>query len=218
MSDKEIPHGHKFDNGKPRFELIPIKAYKLAAQIMTGGASKYNENNWTGLKASRIIGAANRHINYFLSGQDIDSDSGQHHLGHFLANLLMLHHILNNFPKQDDRYGSPPDTPVTITDKHVYKNSRKDTTVPQYTLLPPDSLIAAANVLTLLASVDGDHHWFGSKSTKTFVEHALDNLVEVVDRKHNDLGMAIAVTMILIEDISSDNYQYDDRIFTYLED
>lgn len=215
MSNNEIPHGHKFDSGKPRFELIPISAYRLAAEIMTGGAKKYNENNWTGLLASRIIGAGFRHLNYYLSGQDYDKDSGQHHLGHFLANLLMLHHILNNFPSQDDRPYAPKRNEDT-GDKHIYRESRVVTEIPHYTLLPSDSLVAGAEALTSIAKELGDFGWLGQSTVKTLTEKALHNYIDVVEGKSDNLGVAIAYTMILINEIKT-SPSIDDRIFTYLE-
>jgi hypothetical protein len=210
MSEKEIPHGHKFDAGKPKLELIPMGAYRLAAEIMTAGANKYNENNWTGLKASRIIGAGFRHLNYYLCGQDLDTDSGQHHLGHFLANLIMLHHILSNFPEQDDRRHIIPYPPAENIDRHIYRESRKHPSVPQYTLLPADSIMAAAKALDQLES-----RYFNEWTIKTLLEHAIDNFIEVVDGKSTDLGLAMAYTMIAIEQIQLATHN-DDRIFTYL--
>jgi hypothetical protein len=210
MSEKEIPHGHKFDAGKPKLELIPMCSYRLAAEIMTAGANKYNENNWTGLKASRIIGAGFRHLNYYLCGQDLDTDSGQHHLGHFLANLIMLHHILNNFPEQDDRRHVIPKVSTSIDDKHIYRESRKNPLVPQYALLPADSLMAAARAFGELEDKN-----FNEMSIKTLLEHAIDNFISVVDGYDTDLGYAMAYTMISIEQIDKTSH-IDDRIFTYL--
>lgn len=214
MSNIEIPHGHKFDSGKPRFELLPVAAIRLAAAIMTGGASKYNENNWTGLSASRIVGAASRHLQYFLAGQDLDNDSTQHHIGHYLANLMMLHHILNHFPAQDDRMGIKA-SPSPEIDKHIYKESRKHTTVPQYTLLPPDSLFTAARVFTELTKDKTDHYWIGTLSNKTLVELASHNFMAVMAGETIDLGEAIAYTMMLVHHINH-NITDDDRIFTYV--
>jgi hypothetical protein len=211
MSQKEIPHGHKFDAGKPKLELIPMCAYRLAAEIMTAGANKYNENNWTGLNAGRIIGAAFRHLNYYLCGQDVDTDSGQHHLGHFLANLIMLHHILNNFPEQDDRrYIKSVSDPVESKDRHIYRESRKNPSVPQYTLLPADSLMAAALALDNLDSIV-----LSTMSIKTLLEHTIDSFIPVVDGSTINVGYAIAYTMVCIEQISELTHN-DDRIFTYL--
>jgi hypothetical protein len=211
MNEKEIPHGHKFDAGKPRLELLPVSAYKLAAEIMTAGANKYNENNWTGLKASRIIGAGFRHLNYYLCGQDLDIDSGQHHLGHFLANLIMLHHIINNFSQQDDRRNIIKPAPnAQEIDKHIYRESRKNPIVPQYTLLPADSLMAAASALNVIDQVD-----ITGYSMKTLLEHAIDSFIAVVDGCSDNLGDAMAYTMISIERIYNKTH-IDDRIFTYL--
>lgn len=213
----EIPHGHKFDAGKARMELLPIGGIRLAASIMTGGANKYNENNWTGLKASRVIGAGMRHLQQFLGGQDHDNDSHQHHLGHFLANLMMVHHIVNNFPDQDDRiyWGQELDADKYL-DKHIYRPSRGSTGVTQYTLLPPDSLEAAAKWMTAIAGVNGDHWWqYDELTVKSYIEFILDEYLSFANREISDLGRAIANTMIVIERLNRSQIE-DDRIFNYL--
>ena len=99
----KIEHGTKFDDGKPRFELIAPDAELWLARILTFGASKYEDNNWTGLKVKRILGALKRHLNALESGQDYDPESGMPHHAHVLTNAMFLTHILENYPDQDDR-------------------------------------------------------------------------------------------------------------------
>lgn len=212
-----IPDGHKFDDGKLQYHLMPPKAYQAAADIMTGGAKKYNENNWTGLKASRIISATYRHLNAFLSGNDLDNDSHAHHMHHVLANLLMLHHILNNFPEQDDRYYSYTwdKSEKTEKDIHIYKPSRHDS-YNQYTLLPIDSLEAAIEYLQSF-SLDEKRKWYHNLSIKTLIDTMMSNFIEVISSKNGldkNLGQAIANAMIMVEVLEDESK--DDRIFTYL--
>jgi hypothetical protein len=58
---------------------------------MTHGAKEYGDNNWRkGMAWHRIAGAALRHILKFMSGQDIDPDSGVHHMALAADNCLML--------------------------------------------------------------------------------------------------------------------------------
>jgi hypothetical protein len=104
---KKIEHGTKYDHGKPRFELIAPDAELWLAKILTHGAVKYEDNNWTGLTTKRVLGALKRHLNAIERGEDIDTEgdnpSNMPHHAHLLTNAMFLCHILENYPEQDDR-------------------------------------------------------------------------------------------------------------------
>jgi hypothetical protein len=87
----------KFDQGKPKFTMIPQLALKEVAKVFTHGADKYGEFNYSGNgDVLRYIDALHRHINQYLTGEDID-ESGVHHLACVAANALMaLDGIINN--------------------------------------------------------------------------------------------------------------------------
>lgn len=73
--------GVKFDNGKPRFDLIPPEALFGLAELYRIGAEKYADRNWeNGMSFSRLFGAMQRHAWAFMSGEDYATDDGQHHL------------------------------------------------------------------------------------------------------------------------------------------
>lgn len=120
MTDKkDIKHGTKFDSGKARFELIAPDAELWMAKILTHGASKYEDNNWTGLTVKRVLGALKRHLNSLEMGEDYDTegDNPSHmpHHAHLLTNAMFLTHLLENFPEQDDRLF-----------KYIHQNKKKD--------------------------------------------------------------------------------------------
>lgn len=103
----KVPHGTKFDTEKPRFELIPPDAELWLARCLTHGAKKYDDNNWTGLNVSRVIGALKRHLNAIERGEDMDDGeggSGLPHHSNLLCNAVFLSHLLENYPDQDDRH------------------------------------------------------------------------------------------------------------------
>jgi hypothetical protein len=87
----------KFDQGKPKFTMIPQLALKEVAKVFTHGADKYGEFNYSGNgDVLRYIDALHRHTNQYLTGEDMD-ESGVHHLACVAANALMaLDGILNN--------------------------------------------------------------------------------------------------------------------------
>lgn len=58
---------------------------------MEYGEQKYGRNNWKkGMEWSRLIDAAQRHGLAIVWGEDIDTESGNHHVAHMLASIHML--------------------------------------------------------------------------------------------------------------------------------
>lgn len=88
----------RFDDGKPRVELVPTVLIEEAAKVFTFGAIKYNSHNWTkGLPWLQPYASAMRHLMAWHQGEDLDKESGLPHLAHAIVNLAMLLHY--------DRYG-----------------------------------------------------------------------------------------------------------------
>lgn len=80
----------KFDQGKPDFTLVPQEALLEVAKSFTYGADKYGVFNYSlGTDYRRYIAAAQRHINQWLRGEDID-ESGTNHLSNAIASLMMV--------------------------------------------------------------------------------------------------------------------------------
>lgn len=100
--------GIKQDFGKPKISLIPSEAIIEMAKAFTYGASKYSEHNFkSGIKYSRLLDAAMRHLLAFNSGEDTDFESKNNHLGHALASIAMLTYMTYNKKDMDDRYKQP---------------------------------------------------------------------------------------------------------------
>lgn len=72
---------------KPQLALIPPTASEEMAKALACGAERYGPWNWrgTGVEAMTYLHAMRRHIDRYLDGEDIDPDSGVHHLGHVMA-------------------------------------------------------------------------------------------------------------------------------------
>jgi len=100
-----MTQGRKDDQSKPVLAYIPKAALWAEGQAFAFGAKKYESWNYkNGIAVVRTISAALRHIFQFLSGEDIDSESGVHHLGCARANIAMALDTLENHPEFDDRY------------------------------------------------------------------------------------------------------------------
>lgn len=86
----------KFDNGKPRMALIPVRAKKEVAKCFTAGAVKYDVGNWKegdGFDYDRPLSAAERHIDDFLLGKRIDDGpggAGTHILANAICELMFV--------------------------------------------------------------------------------------------------------------------------------
>ena len=96
--------GARFNGGKTRYDLIPLSTLKPCADVFEYGAAKYAAWNWSkGMAWSVPYACALRHLQAWFEGEDIDSESGQPHLGHVMCNLVMLTHFAAHYPEMDDR-------------------------------------------------------------------------------------------------------------------
>lgn len=84
--------GKKFDQGKPRYDLVPFRALDEIAQVLGHGARKYGDENWRLVADGRrrYIAAALRHISAYQQGEQNDQDSGLHHLAHSACSLMFI--------------------------------------------------------------------------------------------------------------------------------
>lgn len=82
----------KYDHGKPRMELLPLKPLYEIAKVLTYGAEKYAPNNWKKTKNAkeRYIGAMLRHLTDMQEGNKFDKESGLLHAAHVACNALFI--------------------------------------------------------------------------------------------------------------------------------
>lgn len=105
--------GTKFDQGKPRLDLIDSTFLEELGKVLGFGAQKYAAHNWrNGLALSRLQGAAMRHMVRFNDGESVDPETGLSHLAHAACNVMFALWTLKNRPELDDRYkvGAEVDT------------------------------------------------------------------------------------------------------------
>lgn len=99
-----LTQGIKFDEGKLRYDLLPTKSVAQVVEVLTYGAEKYEPRNWEkGMSHSRLYSAAQRHLNAYWGGQDLDEETAFEHLAHAATNLLMLLQLRVTHPDLDDR-------------------------------------------------------------------------------------------------------------------
>jgi hypothetical protein len=94
-SDLHEP-GAKADSNKLDLTLVPGELEEAVAEILMFGAQKYSRNGWKHVPdaSRRYFAALERHIKAFKRGEDLDPESGLHHLAHATCNLAFLLYFL----------------------------------------------------------------------------------------------------------------------------
>ena len=92
--------GRKFDEKKPRWDLLPFEEVEEIVKVLTHGSIKYEDNNWKYVDKAekRYFAAMLRHLSTYkkyLENKKLiqfknDSESGLSHLAHAGCCLLFL--------------------------------------------------------------------------------------------------------------------------------
>jgi hypothetical protein len=96
----------KYDEGKPRFDLLSPSAIIELSRVLEYGANKYADRNWEkGMKWGRVFGAMMRHAWAFWRGERLDAESGLPHMACVMwGAMVLLHYDAHaQFAKHDDR-------------------------------------------------------------------------------------------------------------------
>lgn len=97
--------GLKYDQGKPRMDLLSSIAITELAKVLEFGSRKYEAHNWRkGIAISRLLGAALRHIIAYQGGEDKDPETGLPHTAHAMCCLMFIIEMQIVHPELDDRY------------------------------------------------------------------------------------------------------------------
>ena len=110
IEDKD--KGLRFNDGKTRHDLVPAFAQEQYAKVLTMGAAKYGDSNWTkGMKWSKVIASLERHLQAIKHGEDYDIESKLLHAAHIMCNAAFLTEYYKIYPQGDDRQHSYLSTP-----------------------------------------------------------------------------------------------------------
>jgi hypothetical protein len=98
--------GRKYDGGKLEYGLLPPFALEETVKVLTFGAQKYERGNWQKVPDSkrRYFDAMQRHVWAWQMGEELDPESGIHHLAHAMCCLMFLyeHDIIYSVNVNDD--------------------------------------------------------------------------------------------------------------------
>ncbi len=100
--------GARANAGKVSFSQVPLHLLAGVARIFMGGALKYATYNWSkGMPYSTAYDCTIRHLfKWWYCREELDIESGEHHLDHAICNLLMLKHYTLTYKEGDDRAGT----------------------------------------------------------------------------------------------------------------
>lgn len=97
--------GLKYDGGKPRIDLVDADALEELARVLDFGSKKYAEHNWRqGIKLSRLLAAAGRHLFAIVRGENKDPETGLQHAAHLMCCAMFLIWTIKHRPDMDDRW------------------------------------------------------------------------------------------------------------------
>lgn len=97
--------GARANAGKVSMTLVPLHLLAGTARVLMGGLVKYAPWNWSkGMPWSTAADCLLRHfIKWWFLREDIDKESGEHHLDHIICNALFLRHYALTYTEGDDR-------------------------------------------------------------------------------------------------------------------
>ena len=89
--------GLRYDNGKPRVDLIDPDFLLQVGAVLEAGARKYAERNWEkGMDWNKVYASMLRHMLKWQAGETNDDETGLHHMAHVACNAMFL---LNYYKK-----------------------------------------------------------------------------------------------------------------------
>ena len=82
----------KFDDNKPRLDLVPPELIEAVGIVRTYGVSKYGDSeSWKQVEPHRYRAALMRHMCLYIKEPDgVDKESGLPHLWHIACNVAFL--------------------------------------------------------------------------------------------------------------------------------
>ncbi len=133
---------------KPRLSLVPASVIIRLAVAFGEGADKYGVYNWREEPVEALVycDAALRHLLAYIDGEDIDPESGKHHLDGAGASIAILtdarecNTLIDNRPKKGVAADLIRDvsTIKTETNSHdpIDSNNQEEKVTPFRVLLP----------------------------------------------------------------------------------
>lgn len=100
----------RYNENKVEWSLVDWKSLEPMVKVLMYGSKKYAPDNWKkGQDLRSLSSCLMRHLVAFMDGEDIDPESGEHHLGHVMCNAMFMIHSQAKHGWTDNRkqYLSP---------------------------------------------------------------------------------------------------------------
>ena len=94
--------GLRYNTGKRKWSLVHFQSLEPMIEVLEFGAKKYEPYNWQkGLDQKEVLESLQRHVAKLFDGEEIDSESGIHHIGHIMCNAMFYSYgIKKDNPKK----------------------------------------------------------------------------------------------------------------------
>ena len=96
----------RFNEGKRKLSMLLEMPDALdgVASVLEYGANKYARSNFLkGLPYTEVVDSLLRHLEAFVSGENVDPESRLHHANHIACNALFLAQFVVTHTEFDDR-------------------------------------------------------------------------------------------------------------------
>lgn len=94
------------NEGKPKLSYVMELGPALdgVAGVLEFGHKKYSRGNYhKGFPPTTVVDSLLRHISAYMSGEDVDPESGKLHVDHISTNALFLALTVRTHPEYEDR-------------------------------------------------------------------------------------------------------------------
>lgn len=137
MTTKDTNPKDAIGSSKPTLSTLPWPVLYEVGAAMLEGACKYRRHNYriAGVRASIYFDAAMRHLVAWWEGEDMDPDSGVHHITKCIAGLVVLRDaMMQGMLANDDRPPAATEDWMTAIQERVDEVlSRHPEPLPPYT-------------------------------------------------------------------------------------
>jgi hypothetical protein len=92
--------GRRDNLGKRKWSYVNFQSLEPMIEVLEFGAEKYSPHNWKkGFPKEEILESMQRHLAKLFDGEDIDQESGLHHIGHIMCNAMFYSYMINKDSK-----------------------------------------------------------------------------------------------------------------------
>lgn len=105
LNSTEKGSGARKSSGKVNWSMAPMHLLAGMTRVLMSGTIKYNPWNWAkGMPWSECFSCTIRHLfKWWFLGEELDEETGEHHLDHVLCNVMFLRHYVMTYKDGDDR-------------------------------------------------------------------------------------------------------------------